>query len=141
MKEQKNGKLFGAIGLGVFSALVLLGAVQLASYLGLGLANMALTALLLETMLCLAALSAWRGRMPFLLVIVAAAGFVLNSFLNYGETTHFAEYILFQGILAAVWAVLGTGWMIWKKEKPGRLCWLPLAGILVILCAVAGDQS
>ena len=136
MKEQKNGKLFRAIDLGVFCILTLLGVLQVIRYLSLGLANMALTLLLLETMLCLAALSAWRSRMPFLLVIVAAAGFVLNSFLNYGETTHFAEYILFQGILAAVWAVLGTGWMIGKKEKPGRLCWLPLAGILVILCAV-----
>ena len=97
---------------------------------------MALTALALEALMLLLAWAAFQGRMPFLLLGVAVGGFVLNSFLNYGETTHFASLILWQGILAAVWAVLGTVWMLWKKEKGGKLPWLPLALMLLILISV-----
>ena len=134
--KDKNNKLFEGVSLGVFCLIALLGAVQLAAYLRLDLAVMALTLLVLELLLGLFAYAAWRSRMPFLLLPVAVAGFMLNSFLNFGETTHFAWCCLPQGILAAAWTVLGTGWMIWKKEKPGRLCWPPLAAALVMLCAV-----
>ena len=127
---------FDQIGLGMFLALCLMGLWQAGKYFSLGLANMALTALALEALMLLLAWAAWQGRMPFLLLGVAAGGFVLNSFLNYGETTHFASLILWQGILAAVWAVLGTGWMLWRKEKIGRLPWLPLALMLLIVAAV-----
>lgn len=136
MNEKKDHSVFDRIGLGVFDALCVLGVVQTAKYLTLGLANMALTALLLELLFVLVAWAAWRGRMPFLLLLVGVGGFVLNSFLNYGETTRFALFFLIQGLLAAAWAVLGTGWMLWKKEKPGRLPWLPLALILLIAVSV-----
>ena len=136
MKDRKEKRMIDRIGLGVFLALCLLGAVQAGMYFTLGLANMALTALLLEALILLLSWAAWRGRMPFLLLGVAACGFVLNSFLNYGETTHFASFILWQGILAAVWAVLGTGWMIGKKVRTGRLTWIPLALMLLIVLSV-----
>ena len=127
---------FEKIGLGVFLLLCLMGLVQVGKYCSLGFASMALTALALEALMLLLAWAAFRGRMPFLLLGAAVGGFVLNSFLNYGETTHFASLILWQGILAAAWAVLGTGWMLWKKEKVGRFPWLPLAMMLLILAGV-----
>ena len=101
---------FDRVGLGVFLILCLMGLWQVGKYFSLGLANMALTALALEGLMLLLAWAAFSGRMPFLLLGVAAGGIVLNSFLNYGETTHFAALILWQGILAAAWAVLGTAW-------------------------------
>ena len=127
---------FDRIGLGFFSLILLLGAVQTIRYLSLSDAVMALTILALETLICLFAYAAWRGKMPFLLLPVAVGGIVLNSFLNYGDRTPFAVWILWQGIAAAVWSVLGTGWMIWKKIKTGKLCWIPLAAALLIVCAV-----
>ena len=133
---KKSALDFEKIGLGVFLLLCLLGLLQVGKYCTLGLANMALTALTLEALMLLLAWGAWQGRMPFLLLGTAVGGFVLNSFLNYGETTHFASLILWQGILAAVWAVLGTVWMLWKKEKVGKLPWLPLALMLLILASV-----
>ena len=133
---KKSALDFEKIGLGVFLLLCLLGLWQVGKYCTLGLANMALTALTLEALMLLLAWGAWQGRMPFLLLGTAVGGFVLNSFLNYGETTHFASLILWQGILAAVWAVLGTVWMLWKKEKVGKLPWLPLALMLLILASV-----
>ena len=133
---KKSALDFEKIGLGVFLLLCLLGLVQVGKYCTLGLANMALTALTLEALMLLLAWGAWQGRMPFLLLGTAVGGFVLNSFLNYGETTHFASLILWQGILAAVWAVLGTVWMLWKKEKVGKLPWLPLTLMLLILASV-----
>ena len=136
MKDRKEKRMIDRIGLGVFLALCLLGAVQTGLYFTLGLANMALTVLVLQALILLLSWAAWRGRMPFLLLGVAVGGFVLNSFLNYGETTHFASFILCQGILAAVWAVLGTGWMIWKKVRTGRLTWIPLALMLLIVLSV-----
>ena len=128
--------LFDQIGLGVFLALCLMGLWQVGKYFSLGLASMALTALALEALMLLLAWAAVSGRMPFLLLGVAAGGIVLNSFLNYGETTHFAALILWQGILAAAWGLLGTGWMLWKKEKTGLFPWLPLAMMLLILGSV-----
>ena len=82
------------------------------------MANMALTALVLEALIVLTAWAAYHGRMPFLLLAVGVGGFVLNSFLNYGETTHFALWFLIQGLIGGAWAVLGTAWMLWEKEKP-----------------------
>ena len=136
MKEKTENRLFDRIGLAVFLSLCLLAILQVARYLTLAMANMALTALVLEALIVLTAWAAYRGRMPFLLLAVGVGGFVLNSFLNYGETTHFALWILIQGLIGAAWAVLGTAWMLWKKEKPGRFPWLPLLLALLILAAV-----
>ena len=124
------------IGLGVFLVLCLLGAVQVVKYLTLALADMALTALVPEALILLLAWAAWRGRMPFLLLPAAVGGFVLNSFLNYGETTRFALFFLLQGLVGAAWAVLGTARMLWKKEKPGKLPWIPLALMLLTVALV-----
>ena len=136
MNERHEKRIVDRVGLGVFVALCLLGAVQVGLYCSLALANMALTALTLELLILLLSWAAYRGRMPFLLLGVAAGCLVLNSFLNYGETTHFASCILAQGILAAAWAVLGTAWMIWKKVKTARLSWVPLALMLLVVLSV-----
>lgn len=133
---ERKQSLFDRISFGVFGMIFLLGAVQTIRYFSLSDAVMALTVLVLETLIVLFSLSAWRGRMPFLLLPAAVGGIMLNSFLNYGETTAFAAWILWQGIIAAVWTVLGTAWMLWKKIKPRRLCWIPLAAALVIVCTV-----
>ncbi len=132
MKEKKDFIIFDRIGLTVFLALCLLAAVQVWKYLGLSLASMALTALTLEVLMLLFAWSAWKGRMPFLLAAVAAGGFVLNSFLNYGDTTHFGSYFVIQAVIAAAWTLLGTAWMILKKVRPSGIPWVPLALVLAI---------
>jgi enterochelin esterase-like enzyme len=135
MNEKTGAKSFERVGLGVFLALCLLGALQALRYFSLALADMALTILVLELLMLLLAWAAWRSRMPFLLLGVAVGGFVLNSFLNYGETTSFAVFVLLQALLAAAWAILGTVWMLVKKLRPGRLSWLPLALMLAaVLC-------
>lgn len=133
MKEKKDFTIFDRIGLTVFLVLCLLGLVQVWKYLDLSIAGMALTAILLEALFVLVSWAAWEGRMPFLLLAAAAGGFVLNSFLNYGETTHFAALFVVQGVIGAVWAVTGTAWMLVKKVKPLRLPWIPLLLILIIL--------
>ena len=133
--EQKQ-TWFNRINLCFFGLIAALGIVQVIRYFSLSNAVMALTALALETLICLIALSAWRGKMPFLLLPVAVGGFVLNSFLNYGETTSFAGLIVAQGIVSAVWTIVGTAWMIVKKQKLGKLCWIPLITCLIIVCTV-----
>lgn len=136
MNDDKRVTLFDRVDLGVFLALCLLGAVQAALYLRLGSAAMALTALGLEALLLLMAWCARGSRMPFLLLAVAAGGIVLNSFLNYGETTHFATLILVQGILAAVWAVAGSAWMLRARLAVGRVAVVPLALMALLIAAV-----
>ena len=133
--EQKQ-TWFKRINLCFFGLIVALGIVQVIRYFSLSNAVMAMTALALETLIGLIAFSAWRGKMPFLLLPVAVGGFVLNSFLNYGETTSFAGLIVAQGIVSAVWTIVGTAWMIVKKQKLGKLCWIPLAASLMIVCMV-----
>ena len=132
MKEKKT---IDQIGLCVFLLLCLLSAIQVGKYLTLSMANMALTALLPELLIVLIAWAAWQGRMPFLLLAVMTGGFVLNSFLNYAQTTLFAPLFLVQGLIAAIWAVMGTVWMLWKKEKPGHL---PLVPLMLVLLIVVG---
>ena len=133
--EQKQ-TWFKRINLCFFGLIVALGIVQVIRYFSLSNAVMAMTALALETLIGLIAFSAWRGKMPFLLLPVAVGGIVLNSFLNYGETTSFAGLIVAQGIVSAVWTIVGTAWMIVKKQKPGKLCWIPLAASLMIVFMV-----
>ena len=133
MKEKKDFTIFDRIGLTVFLVLCLLGLVQVWKYLDLSIAGMALTAILLEALFVLVSWAAWEGRRPFLLLAAAAGGFVLNSFLNYGETTHFAALFVVQGMIGAVWAVTGTAWMLVKKVKPLHFPWIPLILILIIL--------
>ena len=127
---------FDRVSLCVFLVLCLLGFAQMIQYFTLALSGMALTILVLEAFLLLLAFAAWRGRMPFLLLGVAAGGIVLNSFLNYGETTHFAQLIVLQGLVGGAWALIGTIWMIRKKEKPGKLPWIPLVLMLLIAACV-----
>lgn len=133
MKEKKDFIFFDRIGLAVFLILCLMGLVQIWKYLGLSIASMALTAILLEALFMLVSWAAWEGRMPFLLLAAAAGGLMLNSFLNYGETTHFAALFVVQGVIGAVWAAAGTVWMLIRKIKPLRFPWIPLILILIIL--------
>lgn len=133
MKEKKDFIFFDRIGLAVFLILCLMGLVQIWKYLGLSIASMALTAILLEALFMLVSWAAWEGRMPFLLLAAAAGGLVLNSFLNYGETTHFAALFVVQGMIGAVWAVTGTAWMLVKKVKPLHFPWIPAILTLIIL--------
>ena len=137
MKEKKDFIFFDRIGLAVFLILCLMGLVQIWKYLGLSIASMALTAILLEALFMLVSWAAWEGRMPFLLLAAAAGGLVLNSFLNYGETTHFAALFVVQGVIGAVWAAAGTVWMLIRKIKPLRFPWIPLILILIILAGTA----
>ena len=136
MKKIQDTPLFDRVGLIVFLLLAFLGALQVGKYLGLADAQMALTALLLEGLMLLLAWPSWRSRMPFLMLFLAVGGYVLNSFLNYGETTRFGMLFLVQGVLGGLWAVAGTVWMIRQKEKPGRLSWIPLVLMLLIVAGV-----
>ena len=138
MTEKKDNILFDRISLGVFLVITLLGVWQAAKYLTLAEADMALTAVTLELLIVLLAWAAWSGKMPFLLLLVLAVGFVLNSFLNYAETTKFASFFMIQGLVGGCWAVLGSIFMIRKKMKPGRLPWVQAILILLILAAVGG---
>ena len=70
MKEKKDFIFFDRIGLAVFLILCLMGLVQIWKYLGLSIASMALTAILLEALFMLVSWAAWEGRMPFLLLAV-----------------------------------------------------------------------
>ena len=133
---EQEQKWFDRISLGVLCVLLTLGAAQVIRYLLLADSVMALTILVLETLIGLFAYAAWRSRMPYLLFPAAVGGFVLNSFLNYGETTHFALLIVVQAAVAAAWMIVGTLWMLRKKQKPGKCAWAPLIAALLIVCMV-----
>jgi enterochelin esterase-like enzyme len=133
---EQEQKWFDRISLGVLCVLLTLGAAQVIRYLLLADAVMTLTILVLETLIGLFAYAAWRSRMPYLLLPAAVGGFVLNSFLNYGETTHFALLIVVQAAVAAAWMIVGTLWMFRKKQKPGKCACAPLIAVLLIVCTV-----
>lgn len=119
-------------GLGTFLVLCGLVLIQLIQYLLLNSLQPLVTLLLIGSLLLLTALLAWRGRMPFLLLVPAVFCFILYFTTNYAETTHFNVAFLLESIVCALWAVGGTIWMLLQKERVQKLPVLPLCMIVLI---------
>ena len=129
----KDKSLSDKLGLGVFLLFCALGAAHLGRYFLLNALQPLVTMLVIEALLLLLAYTAYRARMPFLYLAHAVGCVVLYSTTNYAETTHFNSIFLFEAILAALWAVGGTLWMLKAKERPRRPPLLPPAAALLIL--------
>ena len=111
---------------------------EVLGYLIPGSLEASVTMLIIETAFVLIAVAAWRGRLPWLNIVIAGFSFVLGNTTNYAETTHYNWGFWVQMGVAAVSAICGTVLMLRKKEKhkavPAReliLC------ALICACALA----
>lgn len=118
------------------SALVVIGTagcIHLAQYIALGSLLPFATILTVEALFMLTTYVAWKGRLPFLLLLVAIASGVLFYTTNYAETTMFNAAFLVQAVAAALCAILGLIFMI--REKQTVHCVPYIAALLAIVIA------
>lgn len=118
----------------VLGVIALAGCVHLARYIALGSLLGFVTVLAVETLFALIAYMAWKGRLPCLLLLIAAAGVILFVNTNHLETTMFNIAFLLQAIAAFLGAVLGLIFMI-REKQPVR-CIPYAAGLLAIAVVV-----
>ena len=82
---------------------------------------------------------AWKSRMPFLYLLIAAAAFILYFNTNFSTSTYYFNWLfLAEAIVATLGGILGTTVMIWKKIPMGRVAVLPLAAAVLILAGFLG---
>ncbi|MBQ9189727.1 MAG: hypothetical protein IJ138_10410 [Clostridia bacterium] len=134
--EKQKGTLTDRIGLWAYWLLCALFAVQTVQYIVLGALEPFVTLLVIEALVLLLGYAAWRGRMPFLMLLGAVLCFVLYfnmvsaAYANLGNCN---MLFLPEAIVCALWAVGGTALLLWKKEKSNKLPLLPLGAMAVIL--------
>ena len=122
-------KLDGA-ALGILAAI---GCVHLAQYIALGSLLPFVTMLVVQTLLVLIAYTAWKGRMPWLLLLITAAAIVLYVNTNYTQLYPFNIAFLLQAIVSAAGAVGGLIFAIRERQPMGGFPWRPVALAVVIL--------
>ena len=95
--------------------------------------------LAIHILICLVCLIAWKMRLPFLLIIPAAAFFVLNSTATYSAIHTFYPFFFWQAVFMAAGALLLTLIQLIRKESvsriPAFLLFL-LISILLICCSI-----
>lgn len=112
-----------------------LGIIQIIRYIVLGDMTALVTVVLLEVWFALAALAAYRGRLPVLLIPVGIAAGVCGFFTNYAETTHFNIVYNIQAVIAVLGGIGGMILVLRKKERPDKKWISPVAAVLVMILA------
>lgn len=111
------------------------GAIHLLTYLPLGSLQAFFTILVIEILFVLTGYAAWKGRMPWLNLLIAVAAGVLFYTTNYAETTEFNVWFLIQAIAA----VIGSVFLLRRREKASCIPWVPLllaaATVIVFLAS------
>ena len=119
--------------------LVLLSGIDIVRFAILGDKTAFITFSMIAVVFMLVAYMAWKSRMPFLYLLIAAAAFILYFNTNFSTSTYYFNWLfLAEAIVAALGGILGTTVMIWKKIPMGRVAVLPLAAAVLILAGFLG---
>lgn len=87
----------------------------------------------------LLAIAAWKGRMPFLYLVIGAAAFVLYFNTDFSTSTYYFNWMfLAETIVAAIGGILGTVIMVWKKTPVGKAAVFPLLAAVLIVAGALG---
>ena len=119
--------------------LVLLSGIDIVRFAILGDKTAFITFSMIAVVFMLVAYMAWKSRMPFLYLLIAAAAFILYFNTNFSTSTYYFNWLfLAEAIVATLGGSLGTTVMIWKKIPMGRVAVLPLAAAVLILAGFLG---
>ena len=119
--------------------LVLLSGIDIVRFAILGDRTAFITFSMIAVAFMLVAYMAWKSRMPFLYLVIAAAAFVLYFNTNFSTSTYYFNWLfLVESIIAALGGILGTAVMIRKKIPVGRVAVLPLFAAVLILAGFLG---
>ena len=132
---EKKRSLTDILGFAVMLVTVLAAGVDLIRYIAWGSATAFMTELVIYTVLVGVAFSAWKGRMPWLLLINAVGGGVVFFLMNYTMTPWSQPVMLVQTVAAAIGCVWGTVRQLLKKEPVRCIPWLSMG--IALLVAVA----
>ncbi len=117
--------------------IVVAGIMEVLDYLVLGTQEGTVTFLIIETVFVLLTVAAWKGRIPWLNLVVAGFAFVLGNTTNYGETTVYNWGFWAQTAAASASVILGSICMLRKKEKHRSIPWQLMAvAVCISACAL-----
>ena len=119
--------------------LVLLSGIDIVRFAILGDKTALITFSMIAVTFMLVAYMAWKSKMPFLYLVIAAAAFVLYFNTNFSTSTYYFNWMfLVECIVAAVGGILGTGYMVWKKTPVGKAAVFPLLAAVLIAAGALG---
>ena len=119
--------------------LVLLSGIDIVRFAILGDETAFITFSMIAVTFMLVAYMAWKSKMPFLYLVIAAAAFVLYFNTNFSTSTYYFNWLfLVESIIAALGGILGIAVMIGKKIPVGRVAVLPLLAAVLILAGFLG---
>lgn len=119
--------------------LVLLSGIDIVRFAILGDKTAFITFSMIAVTFMLVAYMAWKSKMPFLYLVIAAAAFVLYFNTNFSTSTYYFNWLfLVESIIAALGGILGIAVMIGKKIPVGRVAVLPLLAAVLILAGFLG---
>ena len=124
--------------------IVLTAVFDLIRVVSLGALIPVITALVLESIILLVTMIAFRSDAPFLMLVPGIGGIILFGYMNNIGTTLFYLGFLIQAIASFVWAILGTGLLLWKKQRPSppdRVLCILLAVLLLCIAALWGTMT
>lgn len=119
--------------------LVLLSGIDIVRFAILGDKTAFITFSMIAVTFMLVAYMAWKSKMPFLYLVIAAAAFVLYFNTNFSTSIYYFNWLfLVESIIAALGGILGIAVMIGKKIPVGRVAVLPLLAAVLILAGFLG---
>ena len=117
-----------------FAVIAVIGCVDITRYFVLGEMVSIITVVVVELLLVLAAYTAWKGRVPQVLLLVGIAGAVLFVFLNNWPTMLLNFGVMLQSVAAFAGAAFGTYWAVREQCKPRKV---PIVPAVVAVCVIA----
>ena len=139
IEKTAEEKMWNQISVIPAVVLVLLAGIDIIRFAILGDKTAFITFSMIGVAFMLVAYTAWKSRMPFLYLVIAAAAFVLYFNTNFSTSTYYFNWLfLIESIVAALGGILGTVVMIWKKIPVGRVAVLPLLVSVLILAGFLG---
>ena len=139
IENKTDEKMWNRICLLPVIVLILMAGIDIVRFAILGDKTAFIIFGLIAAVFMLVAYTAWKSRMPFLHLMVAAAAFVLYFNTNFSTSTYYFNWMfLVESIVAAVGGILGTAYMIWKKTSVRKVAVLPLAAAVLIVAGALG---
>lgn len=130
MTEKKKTLLCDRIDGIVLAVVAAVGCIDLIRYIALGALLPFVTVLVVEVLFVLTAYTAWKGRMPWLLLVIAAAAGCLFYTTNYDISYMQQPGLLVQAIVSCAGAVWSVAAVI-RQKQPIRC--IPYVSILMII--------
>lgn len=133
MKEKRPVILCDVSGLAAFVIIAAAGCWNLIRSISMDSSMVLLTFAIVDAIFILTAWTAWKGRMPWLLLMVTAGGGTMFYITNYMLVDSLLQpALLMQVVVSGICLILGTVDQIRHRRPIRRLPLIPMAAVLLI---------